>query len=107
METLAKTNPLPAGSYRMVIPPSGLPRLAAWTKSNRGKVAVRTCVHGERGMVVSFDVIGKPGAFPFGALGYPAVATSSSTGALLDDVFGSTSELENALVLFALWLVLR
>jgi len=101
MAELAKTNPLPAGRYRMDLPPSGLPRLAAWTKANRGKVVVHTCVqHPERGIVVAFDVVGRPGAFPFGALGYP-----STVDGPLDWLETNASQLEGLALVFLLWML--
>lgn len=106
---VVKTNPLPVGMYTMDLPASSAPRLAAWTKLNRGKVAVRkVAAHPEDSSCsVLFEVIGRPGAFPFGAVGYPTIA-SSSTGSLLDDAFGwNTSELETAALLFALWWLLK
>ncbi len=103
---VAKTNPLPVGLYTMDLPESTVPRLAAWTKGNRGKVVVRKVeAHPGQGCAVVFEVVGKPGAFPFGAVGYPTIA-SSSTGALLDDAFGwmpSTTQLEGLALLWVLW----
>jgi len=98
-----KTNPLPAGRYTIDIPQSGVARLAAWTKVNRGKVVVHTCIaHPERGVVVVFDVVGKPGAFPFGALGYP-----STVNGPLDWLETSASQIEGLALLFLLWMLAR
>jgi hypothetical protein len=109
---VAKTNPLPVGLYTMDLPASSAPRLAAWTKGNRGKVVVRKVVANERdsSCAVVFEVIGKPGAFPFGAVGYPTIATSSA-GSMLDDPFGwineSASQLEGLALLFVLWQLMK
>jgi len=108
---VAKTNPLPVGLYTMDLPASSAPRLAAWTKGNRGKVVVRKVVANERdsSCAVVFEVIGRPGAFPFGAVGYPTIATSS-TGSL-DDPFAwiseSASQLEGLALLFVLWQLMK
>lgn len=92
---LQKTNPLPVGRYTMDLPALSLPRLAAWAKTNRGKVVVHTVTsHPERGCVVHFDVVAKPGAFPFG-LGYPNAVHGENESA--------SSLLEELALLWVLW----
>lgn len=89
---VAKTNPLPNGRYwiDLFAPTASSPNtkdggaiFSAWVKANGGRVVVRqTQTFPEPGFGgpirtwVLFEVLGPPGAFPFG-LGYPTVSTGS------------------------------
>ncbi|SRR5579872_5203792 len=92
---VANTNPLPLGKYAIDISePTRAARLAAWEKANAGKVVVR----GARGSAAVFEVLGRPGAFPFGALGYPTIASSSAAG---EDE--TSASLETLALVWVLW----
>ncbi len=100
MPAVARTNPLPVGLYDVDLStPAHAARLAAWEKANAGKVLVR----GATGRTVRFEVRGRPGAFPFGALGYPTVATSSTGQS--DQT--SSSDLEGLALVWILWKLTR
>jgi hypothetical protein len=90
----AITNPLPRGVYRIdLFSPSeqaphvadGVPVFGRWRRANAHAVRVleATAYHTEpvRSRVV-FEVMGPPGAFPFGQLGPPLVAPPASVGDL-------------------------
>jgi hypothetical protein len=104
---LAMKNPLPNGLYTMDLPTptsssskDGVAVLAAWTKANQGKVVVqKVTVQPEPGRTsVLFEVIGPPGAFPFG-LGYPTIVPSSTTTGDTEE----QSELGWLALLYVLW----
>jgi hypothetical protein len=125
---VAKTNPLPNGLYWIDLfsPTSSAPNtkdgaaiFAAWTNANRGKVAVRRTetfpepdLGGPIRTWVLFEVVGPPGAFPFG-LGYPTITTDpdeASTSATLPAVpdFGEwlqgfAGNLEGLALIYVLW----
>ena len=107
---LAKTNPLPNGLYSIDLssptssnPKDGVAVLAAWTKANRGKVIVhKVTVRPEGRTSVLFEVVGRPGAFPFG-LGYPTITTSSTTGSLDEWIQTSASQFEGLALLYIFW----
>lgn len=66
------TNPLPTGVYRVDIKPELAPVFGTWRRAQKGKVHVIELEDGPAGTArVSFVVFRKPGAFPFGKLGYP------------------------------------
>lgn len=107
---VANRNPLPNGSYCIEVPTSSAPHFAAWALANRGKVAMRRGEpHGDRTRFY-FDVVGPPGAFPFGRLGFPSVV-----GDLTDDLLHALpggdlltgSGLQTAALLFILYQLLK
>ncbi len=123
-----KNNPLPNGLYWIDLfsPTSSAPNtkdgaavFTAWTRANSGRVLVRrteTFPEPELGgpirTWVLFEVVGPPGAFPFG-LGYPTITTDpneASTSATLptipelgDWLQGITGNLEGLALLLVLW----
>lgn len=125
---VAKTNPLPVGLYWLDLfsPTASSPSTKdgpaifnAWTLANRGRVAVRRTEEfpepssgGPRRTWILFEVLGPPGAFPFG-LGYPTITTNPdepSTYAeipvapdLLDWIQGGASTIEVLALLFVVW----
>lgn len=109
----ATTNPLPVGMYAMHLPASSAPKLATWMRANRGKAVVRKVeTHAnDSSCAVLFEIVGRPGAFPFGALGFPTVVTSTAAGSVLDDPLGwiseSASQLEGLALAFVLWTLLK
>lgn len=109
----ATTNPLAVGMYAIHFPASSAPKLAAWMRANRGKAIVRKVESnaGDASCAVLFEIVARPGAFPFGAVGYPTVVTSTAAGSVLDDPFGwiseSASQLEGLALLFVLWTLLK
>jgi len=108
MASVQTTNPLPNGLYSIDLsPPTSSSRkdgpavFAAWAKAHRDRVVVRRVVARDDGPTrIAFEVRGRPGAFPFGQLGYPTIATDVGSFA---DVLESASELEGLAVLFILW----
>jgi hypothetical protein len=125
---VAKTNPLPNGLYWIDLfsPTSSAPNtkdgalvFTAWTKANAGRVKVRRtetfpepALGGPIRTWVMFEVVGPPGAFPFG-LGYPSISTDpneASTSATLPELpeFGDwfqsiAGNLEGIALLLVLW----
>jgi hypothetical protein len=66
------TNPLAPGVYRLDMPCPLAPAFGVWRRAQKGKVHVIELENGPNDTArVSFVVFGKPGAFPFGKLGYP------------------------------------
>jgi len=125
---VAKTNPLPNGLYWIDLfsPTSSAPNMkdgaivfTSWTKANAGRVKVRRTetfpeplLGGPIRTWVQFEVIGPPGAFPFG-LGYPSISTDPNESATSaepvvipefgDWLQGIAGNLEGLAILFVLW----
>lgn len=122
-----RTNPLPTGLYWIDLfsPTSsspttkdGPPIFHAWAAANRGKVLVRRTTEfpeppfgGPKRTWIMFEVVGPPGAFPFG-LGYPTIATASdepSTAPMpdfpdpLEWLQSTTGMVEGLAILFIIW----
>lgn len=66
------TNPLAVGVYRIDLPIERASDFGRWRRAQRGRVHVCELENGPRGTArVSFAVLDRPGAFPFGKLGKP------------------------------------
>lgn len=85
----ANRNPLERGVYRVDFAPELAPVFGRWRRAQNGKVHLLELEDGPAGKArVSFAVFGRPGAFPFGQLGFPE--RGDVVGALPDwtDVLG-------------------
>lgn len=66
------TNPLAVGVYRIDLPTERAADFGKWRKAQRGRVQLCQLENGPNGTArVSFAVLDRPGAFPFGKLGKP------------------------------------
>ncbi|MEY2875341.1 MAG: hypothetical protein RLZZ373_2712 [Pseudomonadota bacterium] len=65
-------NPLAIGVYRIDLPTEKAADFGRWRRAQRGKVQLCELENGPNGTArVSFAVLARPGAFPFGKLGKP------------------------------------
>lgn len=106
---VANRNPLPNAPYCIDVETSSAPHFAAWAIANRGKVAMQGSKPlGERTRFF-FDVLGPPGAFPFGRLGFPTIIEPASTSGDLADMFSfpSVGGLESLALLYLLYRLLK
>lgn len=72
MTAAAVTNPLAVGVYRIDLPIERAADFGKWRKAQRGRVQLCDLANGPNGTArVSFAVLDRPGAFPFGKLGKP------------------------------------
>lgn len=71
---VARSNPLEAGLYRLELSRDGAPAFGRWRRANGERVHVVSLEPHPKGARVEFAVYKKPGAFPFGQLGYPEQA---------------------------------
>lgn len=70
--TATVTNPLAVGVYRIDLPIARAIDFGKWRKAQRGRVQLCELENGPNGTArVSFAVLDRPGAFPFGKLGKP------------------------------------
>ena len=70
--TATVTNPLAVGVYRIDLPIERAPDFGKWRRAQRGRVQICELENGPNGSArVSFAVLDRPGAFPFGKLGKP------------------------------------
>lgn len=70
--TAPVTNPLAVGVYRIDLPIARAVDFGKWRKAQRGRVQICELENGPNGSArVSFAVLDRPGAFPFGKLGKP------------------------------------
>jgi hypothetical protein len=71
--TAPVVNPLAVGVYRIDLPLARAVDFGKWRKAQRGRVQICELENGPNGTArVSFAVLDRPGAFPFGKLGKPA-----------------------------------
>jgi hypothetical protein len=76
-------NPLALGVYRIDLPIDRAIDFGRWRRAQRGRVHVCELENGPRGTArVSFAVLGRPGAFPFGRCGKPTRGQLVSGAAL-------------------------
>jgi hypothetical protein len=77
------TNPLAVGVYRIDLPVELAPHFGKWRRAQRGRVQLCQIENGPNGSArVSFAVLDRPGAFPFGKLGKPVRGSMVSGGPL-------------------------
>lgn len=70
--TAPVTNPLAVGVYRIDLPIARAVDFGKWRRAQRGRVQICELENGPNGSArVSFAVLDRPGAFPFGKLGKP------------------------------------
>lgn len=83
----AVTNPLAVGVYRIDLPVARAVDFGKWRRAQRGRVQLCELENGPNGSArVSFAVLDRPGAFPFGKLGKP------TRGALVSGVMPEWSD---------------
>ncbi len=81
----AVTNPLAVGVYRIDLPIDRAPDFGKWRRAQKGRVQLCELENGPNGTArVSFAVLDRPGAFPFGKLGKP-VRGSIVVGSVVPD----------------------
>lgn len=79
------TNPLAIGVYRIDLPIELAGVFGKWRRAQRGRVQLCELENGPHGSArVSFAVLDRPGAFPFGKLGKP-IRGSLVSGATMPD----------------------
>jgi len=77
------TNPLAIGVYRIDLPIELAGVFGKWRRAQRGRVQLCELENGPNGSArVSFAVLDRPGAFPFGKLGKPTRGSIVSGGVL-------------------------
>lgn len=82
------TNPLAIGVYRIDLPVARAVDFGKWRRAQRGRVQLCELENGPNGTArVSFAVLDRPGAFPFGKLGKP------TRGAIVGDVLPNWADI--------------